>query len=188
MNIRSFLVDTNILSEIEKPRPNPAITEWAQRKPTLILSYPVVLEIRWGIRSLERTNPDRAESLQNWLDAAVAAAGDTMPALTPAVAELQATMMEVPRLTHLWLNNPSRRRRPPGQDLCIAAIAIEYHLPIATLNTRDFIEINGLFPLPGVFNPATRKWAVQWVPHARRRLGLGTIEAAANFDPSELVI
>lgn len=178
MNIRSFLADTNILSEIEKPRPNLAITEWTQRGPSLILSYPVVLEIRWGIRSLERSNPVRAESLRNWFDAIVAAATDSMPEITPAVADLQATMMEVPRLTHLWLNNPSRRRRPPGQDLCIAAIAIEYHLPIATLNTRDFIEINDLFPLPGVFNPAKRQWAVHWVPHAKRWQGQETTDDA----------
>ncbi|MCA1371405.1 hypothetical protein I6F15_29305 [Bradyrhizobium sp. BRP14] len=55
-------------------------------------------------------------------------------------------------LTHLWYANPNADKRKPGQDLFIAAISIVYDFPVATLNVRNFEQIDGYFPLPGVYN------------------------------------
>lgn len=160
MDIRSFLADTNIVSETTKIEPNAAIKKWIRRGPNLLISYPVIFELEWGIANLERYNASRARRLSAWVEQLIAEAGDNFLAMTPAIARLHSRMMELPELRGMGMSHAKIRNRPPPQDLCIAAVAITYQLPIATRDTLDFGRIHEYFPLPGVYNPAINHWSI----------------------------
>lgn len=76
------------------------------------------------------------------------------PLPTPEVARLHAKMLCCRPLKNLWLVDPKAKDKKPGQDLFIAATAIVYDMPIATLDGDDFLAIDNYFALPGVYNPA----------------------------------
>jgi hypothetical protein len=78
--------------------------------------------------------------------------------MTPNVARLLGEMMCCRPLSNLWLSSSIGRK--PGQDLAIAAVAIVYEMPIATLDETDFTLIDEYFSLPGLFNPAFGTWPV----------------------------
>lgn len=167
MNIRSFLVDTNILSETQKQRPKQNVRRWLFDTAPVAIPYPVIGEIEWGIASRARHDPEGAAALREWFDRLLATV-HYFPAMTPEVAKLEARMMELPALTNLWFSQAGSRRRAPGRDLCIAAVAIEHHLPIATLDVWDFQRIHKHFPLPGLYNPESDEWAVPFGHPPRR--------------------
>ncbi len=49
----SFLLDTNVISEVSKPAPNPAVLQWLdENEPQLYLSVMSIAEIRSGIEQL----------------------------------------------------------------------------------------------------------------------------------------
>jgi predicted nucleic acid-binding protein len=59
----SFLLDTNVVSEIRKKTPDTGVTSWFASVPAdqLFLSVLVVGEIRQGIERLVRRDPTQAE-------------------------------------------------------------------------------------------------------------------------------
>lgn len=183
MSVRGYLIDTNILSEIMKDERKPAVIAWLEKEHEIKIPLPAIKEIEWGIYNRHRTAPAKALKLRRYLDLILERAASDIPAMTPAVMRLEAEMMERRELTDLWLpNRKGIRRRPPGQDIAIAAIAIEYHLAIATLDTKDFLRINAHFELPGVFNPDINWWTVPPVPPSRgRRAVIPTIESAGRL-------
>src|SRR5262249_20669098 len=63
----AWLLDTNILSEGRKPRPDPRVTAFYDREPLeeLYISILTIAEIRFGIE-LQR-DPVRRAELQDWL-------------------------------------------------------------------------------------------------------------------------
>lgn len=157
MDIQTFLVDTNVLSNLRKKSPDIRTAQWIFHA-SIAIPFPVIMEIEFGISSRRRTDPEKAEKLRVWLDWLLTRRYE-YPPMTPDVARLQATMLEEPTLKNLWCPHPCKRPRPPGQDVFIAAVAKCYGLPIATYNTKDFVEIDRSFPLHGIYNPATDEWA-----------------------------
>lgn len=66
----SFLLDTNVISELRKgDRADPGVRGWIGSAPTdgLFLSVLVVGELRRGIESVRRRDPDGAAALDRWL-------------------------------------------------------------------------------------------------------------------------
>ena len=62
----SYLVDTNVISESAKPRPDEAVLEWLGRnEPNLYFSTVTIGELRRGIERLPQGKRRRA--LQHWL-------------------------------------------------------------------------------------------------------------------------
>ncbi|MFK4771350.1 PIN domain-containing protein [Rhizobium sp. ZW T2_16] len=169
MNFGTFILDTNIVSETQKRKPHPRIIQWLKKTESVAIPFPVIFEIEWGITNKSRTDPARAAQLRYWWDQLMKTEFE-YPIMTPRVAALEARMAVEPFLKNLWLNYAKGRQRPPVQDLKIAALAVCYGMPIATLDTRDFALIDRYFPLPGVFNPAIGEWIVPYskvgrVPH-----------------------
>lgn len=125
----SYLLDTNVISELRKPagRAAPAVRAWAQRQTTHDLSISVitVMEIEIGIARLERRDPAQGEVLRRWLeqDLLPAFANRTLPVDLDAVR--QAACMHVP--------DPR-----PERDVLIAATALTRRLTVVTRNTSDF--------------------------------------------------
>lgn len=154
-----FLLDTNIISNSSKQKPHPRVSEWLRAQSRVAIPFAVILEIETGIAEKDRSDPAKAEALWEWMDKLL----DTefeYPTPTPHVARVLAKLLCCRPLTQLWLANPKADNKKPGQDLFIAATAIAYDMPIATLNAKDFELIDEFFPLPGVYNPAFEVWPV----------------------------
>ncbi len=65
----SFLLDTNVLSEVRRPRGAANVRAWLASVPAdnLYLSVLVVGEIRGGIERLRRRDPVQADAYEEWL-------------------------------------------------------------------------------------------------------------------------
>ncbi|PSL56383.1 hypothetical protein B0I31_103132 [Saccharothrix carnea] len=85
----SFLLDTNVVSEIRKKAPNPGVAAWFEAVPAseLFLSVLVVGEIRQGIERLARRDSTQAEVYERWLGQLVDVYGDRIVPVTADVAE-----------------------------------------------------------------------------------------------------
>jgi predicted nucleic acid-binding protein len=173
----TFLLDTNVVSDSSKVVPSPTIAAWLKRQNDLALPFPVILEVETGIADLWTTDPARASKLLDWFDE-VLAADYHRPTATPEVARLLAKLYSCPPLKRYW--QPVKEGKKPGQDLFIAALAVVYDMPIATMDHRDFVQIHAHCPLPGVYNPNLDLWAI---PRTYRRTPQ-TISAAAPELPA----
>lgn len=118
---RAVLVDTNVLSELARQRPDPNVLAWAEKTERYALSVITLEELRFGVLA---TNSKR---LRRWLDDLVADA--TVWPVSAAIAERAATMRASRRATG----------RPVTQaDMLIAATAAIHGSVLATRNERDF--------------------------------------------------
>ena len=135
-----FLLDTNIISELVKPRPNPSVTAWiaGTDESLLYLSVLTLGEIRRGIAVLSQSR--RRATLEAWLDKELRARfEDRILAIDQEVADRWGLLTAAARSNGIVV---------PVIDGLLAATALEHNL---TLVTRD----TGQIPSMGVavFNP-----------------------------------
>jgi predicted nucleic acid-binding protein len=85
----SYLLDTNVLSELRRRTPNPAVAAWfeAAAGDDLFLSVLVIGEIRQGIERLRPRDPAQAGVFEQWLAALKRDYADRVLPVTSAVAE-----------------------------------------------------------------------------------------------------
>ena len=122
----AFLIDTNILSEVQKgERANPGVRDWyASVDPSdLHLSVLVIGEIRQGVERLRRRDPAQAERLEQRLLAFTTAFSERILPISEAVAER-------------WGRNNVPDSLPVIDGL-LAATAQEHGLTLVTRNVRD---------------------------------------------------
>ena len=133
----SYLLDTNVVSELVRPRPDPRVVEWLNAAPNVSLHVSVlsVGEIRRGIEELS-AGPRKARLLV-WLEKDLADwFEDRMLPVTRLVAER-------------WGRLVAEVRRPvPAVDSLLAATALHHGLTVVTRNVDDF-----RFPSLVVVNP-----------------------------------
>lgn len=133
-----FLLDTNVLSELQKRRPNPAVMQWFDEVPEveLFTSTITILEIEIGVLRLRhRGEGERAADISSWLRAQVIPTFAARILHLTAEGALREAQMHVP--------DPA-----PERDAQIAAIAAEHGLTVVTRNEKDFRRLG----VP-VFNP-----------------------------------
>lgn len=126
----------------------------------------VIFEIQMGIAFLRRQRDSeratKADRLEQWLQAFM----DTNKTLVLdpiyGVIKLQARMSTTPSPRSFIHPSPHAKSRKVkiGGDLIVAATAIAYNAAIINFNVDDFLEINRLFPLPGLFHPGRREWLI----------------------------
>ena len=65
-----YLLDTNVVSELRRPRPHGAVLDWIAGVPAeqLFLSAVTVGEIQAGIEITREQDAAKAEELEAWLD------------------------------------------------------------------------------------------------------------------------
>ncbi len=151
-----FLLDTNVISNTSKTYPLPAVKRWLESQTRLAIPFPAILEVETGIADLRRVDPVRARKLTEWIDGLLKTQFYYPPS-TPEVARVLARLYCCRPLERLWQPEEDKK---PGQDLFIAAVSIVYDMPIATMNSGDFEQINKHRPLPGVFNPNRGIWTI----------------------------
>jgi toxin FitB len=122
----SYLLDTNILSELRKgARANAGVRSWfaAVDNDDLFLSVLVIGEVRQGIEGKRRSDPISANHLERWL--------------TVIVEDYEGRILPVDEpVADLWgrLNVPDRL---PPIDGLLAATALVHDLTLVTRDTRD---------------------------------------------------
>lgn len=124
----TLLVDANVLSEATRPEPDPRVLAWLARHEREIVVDPVILgEIRFGIFLLPIGK--RRARLERWFEDGV----ERIHCLTWEAA----TGL---RWAQLLAELRTRGRSMQIKDSLIAATALAYGLPLATLNRRHFEE------------------------------------------------
>ena len=85
----AFLLDTNVVSELRRPRPDPHVREWLGRVASVDLHLSVLVtgEIRRGVEFLRPREPERAALLDEWLEGLVVAYGDRLLPISASVAD-----------------------------------------------------------------------------------------------------
>ena len=85
----AFLLDTNVISEARRRRPNPNVRAWLESvpEPDLYLSELVVGELRQGVERLRRRDPEQAAPYETWLSALVQGFADRLVPVTTEVCE-----------------------------------------------------------------------------------------------------
>jgi toxin FitB len=121
-----FLLDTNIISELQKRRADPHITTWVRliAPSDLFLSAVTITEIEFGIARIQRRDPMFARRLQEWLELTLRVYGERILPLTTGIARRWGRL--------------SAQRGSKQLDLAIAATALEHGMTVVTRNISDF--------------------------------------------------
>lgn len=123
----SFLLDTNVISEVRRRSAAPQVVEWQKSNPVSAYTVSVVslMEIRNGAERVRTKDIAFAEKLENWYTNRLLPTyhGRILP-VTLRICEVRATF-------------PQNRMLPP-LDAILAATAKYHRLTIATRNTKDF--------------------------------------------------
>ncbi len=125
--MKGFLLDTNVISEIVKPEPDPQVITFLGSQSELWLSTIVVHEIEFGLQLLPRG--DRRTSLGIALAVLVDEYRDFVLPVDRPEAEHAATLRVVARRSGRVLRLA---------DALIAGTAKAHDLCLATRNARDF--------------------------------------------------
>jgi hypothetical protein len=123
----TYLIDTNVLSELRRREPNANVVRWLSERPatTLYLSVLTLGELRKGIEGL--SEGDRKRRLIDWLEVELPAyfAGRILP--------VDATVAD------RWGRLLAQAGRPlPAIDSLLAATALSQDLTLVTRNLKDF--------------------------------------------------
>jgi predicted nucleic acid-binding protein len=122
----SFLVDTNVVSELRKgERANAEVRDWFRSvdDAELYLSVLVIGELRQGVERLRRRDPPAAAKLDRWLHELIERHTDRTLPVDAAVAD---------RWGRLNVPDPI-----PAVDGLLAATALVHSLTLVTRNVRD---------------------------------------------------
>lgn len=133
----SFLIDTNIISEVcKRGRCDPNVAAWWSRlaEDDLWLSSLVLGEIRKGVELGRRHDSRKAKALEGWLAYIVSSFGDRVLPVDAAVVDQ-------------W-GRTSAIRSVPVIDALLAATAKVYGLTLVTRNLADVagLEVDVLNP------------------------------------------
>lgn len=136
-----FLLDTNVISELVKPKPEAKVVEWVQatNEELLYLSVLTLGEIRKGIALLQ--DPTRRVKLEAWLvGELVARFANRILSIDESIAERWGVLTARAKATanHVL----------PVIDGLLAATAQQHNLTFVTRNTDDVLGTG----VP-VFNP-----------------------------------
>ena len=120
-----YLLDTNVVSELRKPRPSDLVLQWLKQTPVskLFISVVTVGEIQSGIEMTRDQDIEKAKSIESWLDQVME---------TSQIIDLDA------RAFRIWAKLMHRQSNSLIEDALIAASAISNQLTVVTRNVGDF--------------------------------------------------
>jgi hypothetical protein len=126
----SYLIDTNVISELRRKQPGPNVVAWVAARSTqsLFVSVLTLGEIRKGIETLDcSADAARRQALSDWLEVDL-----------PMFFMGRILSVDLP-VTQRWGHLQAQARRPlPAIDSLLAATALQHNLSLVTRNVRDF--------------------------------------------------
>lgn len=140
----SFLLDTNVVSEWVRPRPDAGVIAWLDQadEDRLFLSVVTLAELRRGVERLEPGR--RRQRLDEWLR-------DELPQrFESRVLPIDAGIAEV--WGRLVAAGETAGRTIGVMDAFIGATAVAHDLTLVTRNVGDFKDAT-----PAVLNPWRRR-------------------------------
>ena len=123
-----YLLDTNVVSELRKPRPHGAVLAWIESvdDAQLFVSAVTLGEIQAGIELTREQDATKANEIEVWLEQ-VATAYNVLPMDA-------ATFRQWARLMH-------KKSNTLYEDAMIAATSKVHGLNVVTRNVADFQEL-----------------------------------------------
>lgn len=120
-----YLLDTNIISELRRPKPHGAVVAWLEsvEDKDLFLSAVTLGEIQAGIELTREQDAAKAAQIEQWLNQ-VAQTFNVLP-MNGAIFRAWAKLMH-------------RTSDTLYEDAMIAATAQVHHLTVVTRNVADF--------------------------------------------------
>ena len=133
-----YLLDTNVVSELRKPKPHQGVVEWVRNAPdeSLYLSAVTVGEIQAGIEITREQDSEKAREIEDWLD---------------SVAQTYNVLAADTSIFRRWAQLMHRRSDHHLEDALIAATALVRNLTVVTRNVGDFKPFGVV-----LINPFTR--------------------------------
>jgi predicted nucleic acid-binding protein len=144
-----FLLDTNCISELVRPKPEPRVIEWMEEvdEGLLYLSVLTFGEIRKGLAGLAQGK--RRTRLETWLEVHLQArfAGRIVP-INAAIAD---------RWGLIAAGAKRKGKALPVINGLLAATALHHNLTVVSRNARDFAhaQVQVLNPWQAVTRPGT---------------------------------
>jgi toxin FitB len=123
-----YLVDTNIISEIHKPKPHGAVVAWFKglRDEQIYLSAVTLGELQEGIERTRKQDTVKAMAIEAWVD------------------DVEKFMTVLPMDAHSFREAArmmAGRQEELFYDVMIAVTARLHGLTVATRNERDFVHL-----------------------------------------------
>jgi toxin FitB len=130
-----YLLDTNVISEMRKPKPHGAVLAWLESLSHDDVRIPAVAiaELQNGVEITRRQNPAKSVELERWIDRILA---------TFSVLPMDGPMFRD------WARLMTGKQGHLAADAMIAATARTHRLIVATRNVKDFLVFGAQ-----VFNP-----------------------------------
>jgi len=127
--MKGYLLDTNVVSELRKPRPHGGVLAWLeqQRDQQLFLSSVTMGELQAGIERTRHQDSIKAAEIEKWVDH-LATAYEILPMDTACFRE--------------WSRIMDRKPDELLQDAMIAATARVHGLIVATRDEADFRRLD----------------------------------------------
>ena len=127
-----FLLDTCVISEFKKPRPNAGLFSWLESVDvtTTYLSALTIGELRYGISRLPKGK--KRTELERWL------ASEIIPGFPDRVLPITSDVTD--RWGRLRAQSDALGKTLSPLDALIAATAVHYNLTLITRNEKHFPE------------------------------------------------
>ncbi len=134
----SYLIDTNVLSETRKKKPNYKVINWLENSEQIdfFISVLTIGELQKGIEKGKKLNFD-VRKLEKWLSMTI------IPWFSEKTINIDIS------ISKKWAKIITNNRTLPLIDSLLASTAIVNNLTLATRNTKDFKDIKEL----KLFNP-----------------------------------
>lgn len=136
-----YLLDTNVISETQRPRPDPRVTAWLASADdnSLYLSVVTIREIIQGIEKIRPRDSAKALACEAWLAGLMADFSNRIVPIDIPIAEHWG------RLNGRCL---AAGRCPPFADHLLAATAAVRGMTLVTRNVTDFRDAGILIETP----------------------------------------
>jgi predicted nucleic acid-binding protein len=126
--VKRFLLDTNVVSELRKPKAHGAVVAWLNhlRDEQLYLSAVTLGELQAGIERTRAQDTKKAQEIESWVD--------------QLAASIQVLPMDALCFRE-WARLMNGKSDTLLEDAMIAATARVHGLAVASRNERDFATL-----------------------------------------------